>query len=842
MEPIASFSGLASGLQWRDLVEQIVKLESARRLTPVTSRISAQERRKDGWSEYSSLVSKLDDATDALRDGSAFGVLTTSVEESAVTGRALLSATATSSAAPGNYQIEVIELASSAKLSGGPVVDPTASLNISGTFFINGSAVDIAATDSLNSVRDKINAANRGTTASGVSATILSTSATSYNLILTSTQTGSRGIELVDGAGGVLEDLGILTGTQTANLSPTDSSQTQTQRFASTTSSIASMLGLTAPPATTTIKIDGQKITVDLVNDTLLTLMNKVTAQGGSATIVSESVGGRTMQRLSVDGMVTADTDAGADPIASQRIVELLGFVQGERGNNISAGTDATVVIDGFKINRRTNSISDAIQGVTLDLLASDAAQRTLSVTGAGVSLTVDPRTIEAGTYNIALSGTTSITGVTIDGEAAVWDEATNTIRGAAGSRFAGLELAYSGTATSGSIGSVVVSGDIAVDLNITRDLDSTVAAVEEFATAYNALVGFVDEQRASKGPLYSDGSLRSMMSSLRNVLITSVEGLSPTSQYSRAAVVGVALNRDGILEVDTEVLKEALSTNLADVRAVFSTIGTASDGEVSFVTSSAATQPGSYAVEITAAASLGSHTGTPLAGGVYSASNGISDTITITDSASGLTHNYVVAEGATIDSVVAGLESLFGLNGMSVNASNIGGALSLSTGSYGSSSSITLSGSALAGLGMTAGTYTGSDVQGTIGGLAATGSGQILSAVDGGVTEGLSIIFRGSTARSAGTIAFAKGLGGMMEAVTEAMTDPVDGTIQSHVDGLETSMDSLNSRVATIEAQLERHRVSLIQQFTRMEVMLSQLQSQGSWLTSQISALQPPS
>ena len=41
------------------------------------------------------------------------------------------------------------------------------------------------------------------------------------------------------------------------------------------------------------------------------------------------------------------------------------------------------------------------------------------------------------------------------------------------------------------------------------------------------------------------------------------------------------------------------------------------------------------------------------------------------------------------------------------------------------------------------------------------------------------------------------------------------------------------------IEGQLERRRQQMIQEFTAMETALSSLQSQGSWLSAQLSSLQ---
>src|SRR5690606_28442701 len=109
----------------------------------------------------------------------------------------------------GSYSVEVLSMAKADKISGGAVASTSAQLGLSGEFLVNGRKVEVAATDSLTAIRDKINAVNSGTNASGVSATLLSTSPTESRLVLTSEHTGVRGLELTDGESGILTALGI---------------------------------------------------------------------------------------------------------------------------------------------------------------------------------------------------------------------------------------------------------------------------------------------------------------------------------------------------------------------------------------------------------------------------------------------------------------------------------------------------------------------------------------------------------------------------------------------------------------------------------------------------------
>lgn len=840
MTGIASFSGLASGVQWADLVDQMINLERVRKVTPLTDQVQAAQNRKDAWSSYESLLSKLNTAAAPIRDQSAFGILKTSATTSPIGSKTLISSTAGTSAVPGSYQVEVIKLAKADKLSGGSFSSTSTQLSISGEFYVNGRAVTLDGTESLTAIRDKINATNSGSTASGVTATILSTSSTQHRLVLTADATGARGVELADGGSNTLESLGIVSSSTSLNTNPADSSKTDSFRFTSKTTALADMLGVTAPPATTTVVIDGRKITVDLENDTLISLMNKVTTAGGTAEIVEEEVNGTTFYRLSATGTISADGTA-SDPTASQELVELTGFVQKDRASSITTGQDATFKIDGFKMTRRTNTVSDAITDVTLNLLTANGSDRTSSVTGANLSIVTDPKSVYAGSYDISIQDTAgTITGATINGEAAVWDAATQTITGASGGDFDGLVLSYTGAATTGSVGTLTVSGDIAVTLDVQRDLDATVTKMNAFANAYNAVVDFYDKQRGdTSAPLYSNGSFRSMQRSVTNALLTSVSGLPSGTSYTSGSIAGVALDEKGKLAVDADTLKSALTTSLNDVKALFGTGGTSTNGQVSFVAGTSASEPGTYAVNITAAATLGTHLSSVWAGN-YSASDGVSDTLQITDSNSGITVDFVALEGMTLSEAVTELTELFEGQGLNITASAEGGALRLTSSEYGTASTFTLSGAtAAARLGVTEGTYAGTDVAGTIGGLAATGAGQVLTGDADLTTEGLAVRYTGSTTGSMGSVSYVLGVTGNIDRIIEPYVRIGDGVIASQMTFIDTSVEKLNKRVDDTEARIELRRLSLEQQFIRMEESLSMLNSQGTWLSGQISAMQ---
>ena len=76
------------------------------------------------------------------------------------------------------------------------------------------------------------------------------------------------------------------------------------------------------------------------------------------------------------------------------------------------------------------------------------------------------------------------------------------------------------------------------------------------------------------------------------------------------------------------------------------------------------------------------------------------------------------------------------------------------------------------------------------------------------------------------------------MAQVTDILTRSGNGTIAMQNTSITSSITSLERRSDDVAARLEQRRESLVKQFTAMEAALSRIQSQGNWLTQQITAL----
>jgi flagellar hook-associated protein 2 len=263
-------------------------------------------------------------------------------------------------------------------------------------------------------------------------------------------------------------------------------------------------------------------------------------------------------------------------------------------------------------------------------------------------------------------------------------------------------------------------------------------------------------------------------------------------------------------------------------------------------MSASSSTQPGTYAVNVTQAASTPTATGNAIAGTYGNAA--VADTMKVVDSYTGKTSTISLVDNDTASTIASKLNVAFGTDGLRLVASVVNGdQLKIDGLQYGSLAAFTvdfLEGVASAGpqLGFAATAYAGTNVAGTVNGFAATGSGQLLTASinANNPAQGLSVLYTGTNPPETANISYVLGLGGGMHAVTTALAEPGVGTIASMESSIQGEIDSLSSRAGRVQQRLAAERTSLTSQFTAMETALSKLQSQASALTNQINALQP--
>jgi flagellar hook-associated protein 2 len=395
----------------------------------------------------------------------------------------------------------------------------------------------------------------------------------------------------------------------------------------------------------------------------------------------------------------------------------------------------------------------------------------------------------------------------------------------------------------------VTVAGDAPVTVTSAPDVDGAVAAVKEYTTALNGTIELLAKltrsDPAAPGVLAGDRTGRRMLDQLRSA-VTAPTGL-PTDGLHAAFQVGLSVDRYGAVTLDETKLKAALEQDFAGVARLFGNAATASAGGAS-VTTTAATAPGSYEVRITQAATRTS------ASTLLTTSNQNPD---------GPTHLRLTVGDRTVDlqlprmrqpdpapDVVA-LAQQFndalvaaGISDVAAHGDAASGELRFTASRYGSQTTFTIEAiDAPGGQPVPGGTVfglenvtTGHDVAGTIAGTAFTGEGQRLTATSGPAT-GLSLTWTGGTGGTF-TVTNARGLAGGMGEVLRGM-EGSGGSVARARQGLTSQIELYQDRIDGFDVRLATRESTLRRQFTAMETALATLNSQGSWLQSQLAGLQ---
>ena len=241
-----NLSGIGSGIDFEAAVDNII---AARRI-PVDrleTKVEENTEKLAAFSELTAQLNTLQQSLDLLRGRISFGGeadIFESKEVFAVTSRSdggtaspatnLIGVSVTNAAEASSHTLEILQVATAHKLASATAASDTDDLglafggtsgSIAGAFTINGRIVDVSASDSLIDLADRINTANTGQSASGVSASIVSVDAGQNILVLTADDTG-KAIEIAklhrvasDQANSATDDLGLAFGGASGSIS-----------------------------------------------------------------------------------------------------------------------------------------------------------------------------------------------------------------------------------------------------------------------------------------------------------------------------------------------------------------------------------------------------------------------------------------------------------------------------------------------------------------------------------------------------------------------------------------------------------------------------------------------
>lgn len=190
-----SFSGIGTGLDIDSLVSQLVAAERAPTENRITSSTTTTNAKLSAIGSIKSAMSNVQTALNKLVSG-----VTTAATKTTVGTNAGFTATSTSAASAGRYDIEVVSLAQSHKLMSGAFAAKEAVGHGSLTLEAgkNSFTVDIAEDSTLADVAKAINSATGG---KGITATVI-TADDGQHLVLNAVDTGTAGAMRITASGG----------------------------------------------------------------------------------------------------------------------------------------------------------------------------------------------------------------------------------------------------------------------------------------------------------------------------------------------------------------------------------------------------------------------------------------------------------------------------------------------------------------------------------------------------------------------------------------------------------------------------------------------------------------
>ena len=526
----------------------------------------------------------------------------------------------------------------------------------------------------------------------------------------------------------------------------------------------------------------------------------KITANGVETTFTSIQAGGTT----------SLDTDPGVG-VKNLDITFSSGLRLGERavqvvstGDRSLAGVAAAITGAGAGISAAAVRVGDNAWRMQL----------TSTTTGQDGRLAIDAGVFSGGLGGLVESSAAQNAQITIGtGPGAYSVEAS-------GNTFDNLMTGVSLTAKTVSATPVTVQ--------VGRNNDAVANDVAALVGAANILLAEIkvqtryDVANRTSGPLAANSTIRRLADQVRQAIAGPLDtGTTPSS-------IGIQLARDGSYTFDRAAFMTAASTDPTKV-AQFLGRGGTSTGPVQFAGADANTVSGSYAVDVTTSATRG--TSARLFAGGALADTRVGVRIGST------TVNFDVSNGQTASQIVDGLNAAIGSAGLKVVAELDGTGLVVRSTVWGTSGAFALN-TDVTGVG-TWDPLSGIDVAGTINGLAAIGIGQTLSlsSLGGNPAAGLSVTVSGAIPGLT-TVDYRPGAAARVVELTNALTRPDTGTLTSAKDFADRRVKDFNDQISRLENRLTVRELNYRRQYSNLQTLISGLQSQGNWLSSQIAGL----
>lgn len=372
-------TGIGSGLDIDSLISQLMSVEQ-QPLTKLDTKEASYQTKISALGSLKSAVSTLNSALSSLAlSATQTAAAKYSSYKASVGDSSAASATVSSSAVAGSHTLEVLQLATAHRISTtaraheltsasfGSETDPIDHGTLEIT--VNGETTKITVGDNNDTLGELVTSINNA--GAGVTAALADDEFGGKVLVLTSNTGGTAGKMTLSGIAGFTYDPATGTG---------DLTQTQ--------AAVGGYTSANAAIAEGTLELslgNGTKrtITIDSSNNTLAGLRDAINQSGAGVTASLTTVG-----KNDVRLVLTSNTMGNGGKIAMSGLAGFefnadtgTGDLSQATADGGASAQSAKIKLNGVTIHKDSNTISDAVQGVTLNLTGVTASATTLTVT-----------------------------------------------------------------------------------------------------------------------------------------------------------------------------------------------------------------------------------------------------------------------------------------------------------------------------------------------------------------------------------------------------------------------------------------------------------------------------
>ena len=368
-----ALSGLASGFDWKSIVDQLIEVSRAPQNRMRTEK-TANASKSNAVNDLKGLVSTFKSSLTSLVSEEALFKKSSTFKDTATNW----TASAAKETPAGEYKFNLLTTATASKLtgSGDLVADIDTSAPISGIsvgrtlkagfFTVNGQKITIATTDSLDDIFGKI-LGQTGVVASYSGDQIHLASGAPISLGASNDTSNFLQAMRLSGSGVASGGFYEVTTTAPGLSSPKTN-------VALNSSGLSGLTPLT-PGVEETLVINGESISYSS-SDTIQGVLNRINSSSAGVTAIYDLAAGQfslTSKSTGNVGITVADTGSGT-----------LGAAMGLLGQTATLGEDATFTINGGGVlSSRSNILDETAHGIEgLSVTANKIGEQTLTVAG----------------------------------------------------------------------------------------------------------------------------------------------------------------------------------------------------------------------------------------------------------------------------------------------------------------------------------------------------------------------------------------------------------------------------------------------------------------------------